>query len=425
MAVLAEPNRRRILELLGSGEQSVTELASHFGVTRSAISQHLGVLTDAGLVRARQEGRYRYYRLDAGGMADLRAALDTFWNTELQQLAAAGAAKEASQRMAAEKSVLIPLDAEATFTLLTEPDRLRRWKTVAARVDLRAGGDYRFTVTPGHTAAGTFREIEPGRRLVFTWGWEGSTELPPGASTVTVTLEPADGGTLVRLVHEGLNAEQLAGHLEGWDHFLGRLATAARTGDAGDDEWAAVPDPMDPIGAAEASLALCQRALRDLDPAEGQLQTPCARYTVDDLLDHLLGSITQLGGAAGADVPDRRDLAPEARVADAAQAALEAWRRRGTSGTVMLGPSELPAAMPVKILTLELLVHGWDVANTVGRPYRPSEELSSYVLELAHQTIRPDARDGDFFAQEADPGVDASNLERLVAFTGRAVAART
>lgn len=87
VGVLAEPNRRRLLELLLGGEQSVSTLASHFGVTRSAISQHLGVLAGAGLVQVRQEGRFRYYRVVPEGLAALRASLDVFWNKELEELA--------------------------------------------------------------------------------------------------------------------------------------------------------------------------------------------------------------------------------------------------------------------------------------------------------------------------------------------------
>ena len=107
-----------------------------------------------------------------------------------------------------EKAVLVPLDAAATFALLTQPDRLRRWLTVAARIELQAGGDYRWTVTPGHSAAGTVVEVEPGKRLVYTWGWEDGGDPAPGRSTVTVTLTPVDGGTEVRLVHDGLTGEQ-------------------------------------------------------------------------------------------------------------------------------------------------------------------------------------------------------------------------
>ena len=86
VVAVAEPNRRRLLQLLGYGEQTVTQLAGNFTVSRSAISQHLGVLTDLGLVASRREGRYQYYRLDAGGMAALRAQLDSFWTGELDQL---------------------------------------------------------------------------------------------------------------------------------------------------------------------------------------------------------------------------------------------------------------------------------------------------------------------------------------------------
>jgi len=89
LAVLAEPNRRRLLELLRGGERTVTELAAEFSVTRPAVSQHLGVLAGAGLVEARQEGRFRRYRLVPAGMAALRSTLDAFWTTELEDLASA------------------------------------------------------------------------------------------------------------------------------------------------------------------------------------------------------------------------------------------------------------------------------------------------------------------------------------------------
>jgi len=108
-----------------------------------------------------------------------------------------------------ENSVFIPLDADEAFALVTRPDRLRRWQAVTARVDLRAGGEYRWTIVPGHTACGTFTEVEPGKRVVFTWGWEGSAELPPGEVVV-----PHDGGfspALERLVAAfSLSTEGLA-----------------------------------------------------------------------------------------------------------------------------------------------------------------------------------------------------------------------
>jgi uncharacterized protein (TIGR03086 family) len=418
VAVLSEPNRRRLIELLSGGEQSVNQLAAQFGVTRSAVSQHLGVLSSAGLVQARQSGRFRYYRLDPDGMAALRNALEVFWNHELEQLANARPTIEGEHSMTAEKSVLVPLDADATFALLTEPERLRRWQAVTARVELRAGGEYRWTIVPGHTASGTITEVEPGKRLVFTFGWEDSDSTPaPGGSTVTITLEPAEGGTNVRLVHTGLTPEEAVGHLEGWTHYAERLARAAADGDAGPDEWG-TSEPTDPLTAAEASLAVCQLVLRHLGPDDASAPTPCSNYTVDDLVEHLLGSIRSLGGAAGATVPDSGGSA-ESRVADAAQVALEAWRKRGLDGTVRLGPSELPATLATDILLIELLVHAWDFARATGQSIRVDDALSGYVLEHARSVIAPHMRDGDRFGAERETGPDADNLARLAAFTGR------
>jgi DNA-binding transcriptional ArsR family regulator len=88
LEVAAEPTRRRLLQLLASGERTVTELASQFSVTRSAISQHLAILAEVGLVTARKQGRERYYRLDERGVLRLRALFESFWSDELDRLVA-------------------------------------------------------------------------------------------------------------------------------------------------------------------------------------------------------------------------------------------------------------------------------------------------------------------------------------------------
>jgi uncharacterized protein len=88
LSAAAEPHRRRLLQLLASGPRTVNELAGHFPVTRSAISQHLGVLADAGLVTNTKRGRQRFYQVVPSGMAALRAEIDRFWTTELDQLVA-------------------------------------------------------------------------------------------------------------------------------------------------------------------------------------------------------------------------------------------------------------------------------------------------------------------------------------------------
>jgi uncharacterized protein (TIGR03086 family) len=318
-----------------------------------------------------------------------------------------------------DKSVVVPLSPDETFALLTEPDRLRRWQAVTARIDVRAGGDYRFTIVPGHSAAGKVKEVEPGRRLVLSWGWEDADDLPPGASTITITLEPTDGGTSVRLVHEGLTAEQLEGHAAGWNHYLERLVIAARSGDAGADDWMATVEGIDALTAAEASLAICQLVLRGLGDADGTAPTPCTKYTVDDLVEHLVGSIVGVGGMAGATIEPPTDGTAEHRVATTAQAALEAWRARGTEGEVTFGAGTLPASIAANILALEFLVHAWDFGRASSQDVPVKPELSAAVLEQAHLVIAPAMRDGDRFAAEVTVPEDASALDRLVGFTGR------
>jgi len=319
------------------------------------------------------------------------------------------------------KTVFIPVDPDEAFALITQPERLRRWNAIAARVDLRIGGEYRWTVVPGHSAAGTFIEIEPGKHVVFTWGWEGSADLAPGASTVSITLDATDGGTNVRLVHEGLTAEQEVAHAEGWNHFLGRLAALTTTGDAGADDWTAAPDPINPLMSAEAGLAVIQRVLAKVTPADRDSQTPCEDFTAQELVEHLYGSIAGIGTALGVQIVDQPNAAPEARIADVAQRTLEAFHARGLDGTIDMGFAELPATVVANILNLEFLVHAWDLAVTSGQDLEVSTVLSEYVLGLARNTIGPEMRGGSF-ADEAIVQESAGSLDRLIAFTGRPIA---
>lgn len=84
----AEPTRRRLLQLLAAGPRGVSDLAAEFPVTRSAISQHLLVLVDAGLVEAEKSGRQRIYRVVPAGLRRLQAEIDLFWTAELDLLVA-------------------------------------------------------------------------------------------------------------------------------------------------------------------------------------------------------------------------------------------------------------------------------------------------------------------------------------------------
>ncbi len=87
-AALADPTRRQIFERLETGGRSVGELARGLPVSRPAVSQHLKVLKDAGLVADRAVGARRVYHIDPKGLAAMRAWLDRFWTTALENFAA-------------------------------------------------------------------------------------------------------------------------------------------------------------------------------------------------------------------------------------------------------------------------------------------------------------------------------------------------
>ena len=86
LRAIAEPRRREILRLVRTHELAAGEIASRFDVTRPAVSQHLRVLKDAGLIVERREGTRRLYRARPQAMGELRAFLDEFWSEGLERL---------------------------------------------------------------------------------------------------------------------------------------------------------------------------------------------------------------------------------------------------------------------------------------------------------------------------------------------------
>lgn len=142
-----------------------------------------------------------------------------------------------------QRELEIAASPETVWAFLADPEKLTRWMGMPATAfDLRPGGAYRLEIANGHVASGTFVEIDPPGRLVYTWGWEATdgvaASVPPGASTVELELEPTEGGTLLRLTHRDLpTPESAESHGGGWTHYLARLVVAAEGGDPGTDPW--------------------------------------------------------------------------------------------------------------------------------------------------------------------------------------------
>jgi uncharacterized protein YndB with AHSA1/START domain len=125
---------------------------------------------------------------------------------------------------------------ETVFRYLTDATSYRRWMGHDVELDPRPGGLYRVRI-PGRPAVeGRYLVVVPPERVVFTWGWVGSAEVPPGSTTVEIDLTPEGDGTVLRLVHRGLpTAPARAQHTQGWDHYLDRLSKASIGVDPGPD----------------------------------------------------------------------------------------------------------------------------------------------------------------------------------------------
>jgi DNA-binding transcriptional ArsR family regulator len=98
LKAIVEPHRRQILRLVSDGELSAGEIASRFEVTRPAISQHLTVLREAGLVTERRDGARRLYRARPEGLGEVREFLDAFWAQGLERLKTAAEREERRRR---------------------------------------------------------------------------------------------------------------------------------------------------------------------------------------------------------------------------------------------------------------------------------------------------------------------------------------
>jgi len=96
--VLAEPRRRAVLALVADRERSAGEIAAHFDVTRQAVSQHLRILLEAGLIRERREGARRWYSARPEGLDEIRAELEAMWPAALARLKRAAEDEHAARR---------------------------------------------------------------------------------------------------------------------------------------------------------------------------------------------------------------------------------------------------------------------------------------------------------------------------------------
>jgi uncharacterized protein YndB with AHSA1/START domain len=134
------------------------------------------------------------------------------------------------------REIMIDAGPDTIWPFLTEADRWIEWEGTSAELDPRPGGVYRVLVRGSFQSAGEFVEVVPYEKVVFTFGWEQEgNPIPPGSTTVEITLRAEGDKTRLRLVHRGLPDGAVEPHADGWNHYLDRMAVRAAGGDPGPD----------------------------------------------------------------------------------------------------------------------------------------------------------------------------------------------
>ncbi|MGP4017102.1 TIGR03086 family metal-binding protein [Saccharopolyspora sp. 5N708] len=185
-------------------------------------------------------------------------------------------------------------------------------------------------------------------------------------------------------------------------------------------------------------------ALPDLEPATRQLAgllehisddqltapTPCAEYTLGDLLDHVNGLTLAFTAAAAKDFPltgagpsgDATRLPADwrTRIPERLAALAEAWREPAAwEGMTQAGGVELPGPVAGRVAMNEIVVHGWDIAKATGQPFRCDPAATAASLEFVSQAASDGSDGGGLFGPAVEVPADAPALDQLIGLSGR------
>jgi len=236
IGALSSPVRREILALIWDCEMPAGEIASAFAVTKPTISQHLGVLRDAGLVNMTAAGTSRRYRARQESLAGLHGALEgeVKWMpaNELPERALA----QARTAPAVVATVDVVTDQATTFTAFTDAAIYSRWLGVPVTI---TGGRFAATMEFGTEVRGRYDLVCPPELIAMRWDFEDdNVPVPGGELTAYLRVKPGPAGGAHVEVHQLLESPGQAPLMEvAWAMVLGRLKAGVV---AASDDMAAV-----------------------------------------------------------------------------------------------------------------------------------------------------------------------------------------
>jgi uncharacterized protein (TIGR03086 family) len=176
---------------------------------------------------------------------------------------------------------------------------------------------------------------------------------------------------------------------------------------------------VDEFTTAEQALATVHEVVATIRDDDLHRPTPCPDWDVAALAEHLIDTICRLGTAAGIQTAPPTGDSIDQRIQQVTQPILAAWQRRGLVDDVLFSGRTLPAHLALGILSLELVVHGWDFAVALHRSLDVSDARAAFVLESARQTLTAESRVVAGFDPPVEVPANAGELDRLIGFTGR------
>lgn len=178
---------------------------------------------------------------------------------------------------------------------------------------------------------------------------------------------------------------------------------------------------MDILDALDRTFDHAHGVIAGVRPEQFADKTPCAEWTVRELLDHMISVVANIGSAAAGKEPSEFDLAahPAAQFQAVAAAALDAWRAPGALDSVLdVAVRPMPGRMLAGINLLDTATHAWDLAVATGQPAALPDDVATAAMEASRATISPELRPGRFGPEVPAPD-GASATDALVAFLGR------
>lgn len=278
---------------------------------------------------------------------------------------------------AIERQLEIAAPPETVFAFLTNGEKLARWMGREAWIEARPGGMIRVDYNGFDVMRGEIIEVTPPTHLVMTWGWESLGDTtPPGGSRVEFHLERAGAGTLLRMVHSGLSAEEYASHASGWDLFLQRLATSAAGGSP--DAFAAPLSPAEEYASRlNGLLVQLLEALRRCPASAWERATAGDGRTVAAVANH---AIDHLGLVSFARAVGDGVRAPQADFTQEGLDAFNAERASQVAGTSIEATIErLRAGGPGAVAALRAFTPA-DFAKTQSMAFAGGAHLSAGML---------------------------------------------